>query len=89
MNFSSFLDNPGIAIIMILVIFAIIALIAFLIRNVLPTFKNKEEPKEDEETIVRKEIERKIVIIDKEKPLEEIKTAEDKKPISEDDSKKS
>lgn len=71
MYLSNFLENPGVAIILLIVLFAIIGLIAFLIKNFLPSFKNKDEIVEDEETIVRKEIERKIVILDQEKTFED------------------
>ncbi len=71
MSYNSILENPIIAVIVILAFFGIISLAAYLLRKHVPSLKNKDV-KIDEEEAAREEIERVIVKIEDDKTQEEM-----------------
>lgn len=67
-------NNPGIILILIIVAFAIIALLVFFIRKLM--FKNKKEDKPDEDTIVKEDLNRYLVDVDDEETKKEFEKFE-------------
>jgi len=69
--YSSILDNPILAVVVILAIFGVISLGAFLLRKYIPALRGKEL-KIDEEEAAREEIERVIVKVEDSKTKEQM-----------------
>jgi len=69
--YSSILENPIFAVIVILAFFGVIALGAYLLRKHVPSLRNKEV-RIDEEEAAREEIERVIVKIEDSKTKEQM-----------------
>ena len=69
--FSGLLDNPVLAVIVILAIFGVISLGAYLLRKYIPSLRGKDEVI-DEEEAARQEIERVIVKVQDEKTKEQM-----------------
>lgn len=67
-------NNPGIILILIIAVFAIIALLVFFIRKLI--FKNKKEDKPDEDTIVKEDLNRYLVDVDDEETKKEFEKFE-------------
>lgn len=67
-------NNPGIILILIIVVFAIIALLVFFIRKLI--FKNTKEDKPDEDTIVKEDLNRYLVDVDDEETKKEFEKFE-------------
>ncbi len=70
-SFTPLLENPIIAVIVILALFGVIALGTYLLRKHVPSLRPKDD-KIDEEEAVRQEIERVIVKVDDEKTKEQM-----------------
>ncbi len=80
--FSGLLDNPVLAVIVILALFGVISLGAYLLRKYIPSLRGKDEVI-DEEEAARQEIERVIVKVQDEKTKEQMEQFgpdHDKKP---------
>ena len=69
--YSSILDNPVLAVIVILALFGVISLGAYLLRKFIPSLRSKEI-NIDEEEAAREEIERVIVKVDDDKTKEQM-----------------
>jgi hypothetical protein len=80
--YSGILDNPVLAVIVILALFGVISLGAYLLRKYIPSLRGKDEII-DEEEAARQEIERVIVKVQDEQTKEQMEKFgpdQDKKP---------
>jgi len=71
MILSSIINNPVIALIVLVLFFALVALVVFLLRKYVKFFKTPEV-KVDKETAVREDLDRVLVKVEDEKTKEEM-----------------
>lgn len=81
MNWDSILNNQVVIVILLLIFVGSIALVAFVLQNKVPFFKQPEEPV-DPETAVREEVERVIVKLDRPTFETETPTKQSKKTVT-------